>query len=237
MLHRRLVTQRLGGVGARRALGRQGGPRVPARPGRDLRPLAAVACSVLLLTGCSSIDDQDVLTDDGRTHSSEAPPFSGPWAAEFTSEYQEAESDFVRAVLEDEVITDQELSEMRDRFAECLSAYAITDVVLDDDGSVSLTYPDGADSDTVNDQVLGCSKESGELQIGALHSWIRRNPDNQDENTIMAACLVRKGVVDSSYGADEYAEDYADDDFPYTDPTAGETALLDCNADPLGLYE
>ncbi|GAB2985440.1 hypothetical protein [Frigoribacterium salinisoli] len=203
----------------------------------DPRAVVAAACSVLLLTGCSSIDDQDILTDDGRTSSSDAPLFSGPWAAEFTSAYQEAESDFVRAVLEDELITDQELSEMRDKFTECLSAYALTDVVFDDDGSFSLNEPDDADFDTVNDQVHGCSVESGELEIGALHSWIRRNPDNQDENTIMAACLVRKGVVEPSYSADQYAEDYADDDFPYTDPTAGEEADLECNADPLGLYE
>jgi len=151
--------------------------------------------------------------------------------------YQTAESDFVRAVLEDELITDQELSEMRSAFTECLSAYAITDVALDDDGTFSLTAPDGADPDTVKDQVDGCGKESGESEISALHSWIRRNPDNQDENTIMAACLVRKGVVAPSYSADEYAEDDADDDFPYADPTAGEEAHRVCNADPLGLFE
>jgi len=151
--------------------------------------------------------------------------------------YQRAESDFVRAVLQDEVITDQELSETRDRFAECLSAYAITDVVHDDDGSFSFTEPEGADYDTVNDQVDGCGKDSGEEQISALHSWIRRNPDNQDENTIMAACLVRKGVVAPSYSADEYAEDDADDDFPYADPSAGEEAHRVCDRDPLGLDE
>jgi len=207
------------------------------RAPRELRAVAVITCTVFLLTGCSTSGQDDGIVNDGAASPGDTPAFSGPWAAEFTSEYQEAESDFVRAVLEDELITDQELSEMRDKFTECLSAYALTDVVFDDDGSFSLNEPDGADFDTVTDQVHGCSVESGEVEIGALHSWIRRNPDNQDENTIMAACLVRKGVVDPSYSADEYAEDYADDDFPYTDPTAGEEADLECNADPLGLYE
>lgn len=216
---------------------------------RSVQISSVLLCSALVLSGCSGgggSSQQSDLLDAGNSSEEHPPPseftgetpdFSGPWAEEFTLEYQRAESDFVRTVLADEVITDQELSETRDKFTECMEAYGFTNISFDADGGFEFYPGEGADDEAVDDQVHECSEMSGESSIGALHSWIRRNPDNQDEATIMAACLVRKKVVEPSYSAEHYADDAPEEDFPFFDGIAGQVAFHECNADPLGLFE
>jgi len=196
----------------------------------------------LSLISCSDPREEDILIhgEDSLANNpislEDVPDFSGPWASQFTEEYIRAESDFVREVLADEKITDQELAEMRSKFTECLMGYGFTEISFEPSGGFSLKDLTGMDDELSNDRVLECSNESGESSVGALHSWIRRNPDNLDEHEIMAACLVRKGVVDPSYGAKDYTESFDTESFPYFDQAAGEAARRSCNLDPLGLY-
>lgn len=199
--------------------------------------VAALAFGLAFLTACSATSSSSAATGAAGTVSGDIPSFTGPWAAEFAAEYRNTDSDFVRLILANENITDQELAEVRDRFTECLSAYGFSDVSFEDDGAFGFDAPEGSDSDVVNDQVLMCSVESGESSVGALHSLVRRNPERLDESTIMAACLVRKDAVDPSYGAEEYARDLPGASFPYLAGSAGQAAFQQCSADPLGLFE
>jgi len=202
-----------------------------------------LACATALaVAGCSNSVDTSALkkttTALDNTSVGDVPIFSGPWASDFTSEYTNANnSDFVREILRDEKITDQELAEVRDRNRRCLSAHGFTAIRFHDDGTQELTAPIDADSDVVNKKATQCSDESGDISVGALYSWMRRNPENLDEHTIMATCLVRKGIVDPSYTAQDYARDLPEQSFPYTDPARGETMFRECHADPLERFK
>lgn len=162
---------------------------------------------------------------------------TGPWAKEFATAYENAGSDFARQILSDGQITDHEVVEMRNKFTQCLSGHGFTEIEFEEDGAFTLKPPEKGERRTHEKQVEGCSIAAGEDVVGALASGVRRNPENLDENTIIAACLVRKGVVAKDYSAEDYARDAARDHYAYQDPVAGPDALLACDADPLGLFE
>lgn len=204
------------------------------RRGGRAATASAVVFLVSVLTGCSAS-----VEGSGPSRSSasgQVPEFEGLWAAEFTSAYGRASSAFERSILADGRITDQELAEVRDKFTVCLSAFGFTGLRFEDSGEFQFDAPEGADADTTNDQVKDCSTEAGEATIGSLHSWIRRNPENQDEGTIMAASLVRKGVVDPSYTAADYVDDAPTESFPFVTGKPGPVVFQECSLDPLGLY-
>jgi hypothetical protein len=134
------------------------------------------------------------------------------------------------------MITDQELAEVRDRFDACLTSHGFSNIKHSEDGGYEFTMSEGTAQDVMEQQTSECSEEAGENAIGALYSFIRRNPQNLDEATIMAACLVRKAVVDPAYSAKDYAQDAPDQSFPYLPGVDGEAAFNDCNSDPSGLY-
>ncbi|KQT96277.1 hypothetical protein [Sanguibacter sp. Leaf3] len=197
---------------------------------------AVLACALLVTaTACDSSDG--ATSGQSAQTAQELPTFSGPWAGEFTEAFTGASAEFVRTILSDGLITDQELSETRDRFSGCLTAFGITEITFDANGAFSFTAPDDAEQGSVEDHVSTCSAESGEDTVGALHSWVRRNPENLDEATILAACLVREGVVDPSFSAEDYTN--ADGDLPLLESVSaglGQAAFMLCNNDPLGLF-
>ncbi|QBE48023.1 hypothetical protein [Leucobacter triazinivorans] len=201
--------------------------------------LVAVCGAVLFLSGCSGVDPGGSASAAGTgpsAASGSAPEFDGPWASTFSSMYERAGSDFERQVLSDGKVTDQEYAETLDRFTECLSAYGHYDIDFGDDGGFTFNSPKGSNDDEGVAQVEQCSKESGEGGINALYHWMKRNPENLDESTIMAACLVRKGAVDPSYSATDFDQNQAVEDFPYLSGH-GRNDLVECSTDPLGLFE
>ncbi|WP_133960495.1 hypothetical protein [Rathayibacter sp. PhB151] len=124
---------------------------------------------------------------------------------------------------------------MIDRFTRCVAdlGYGIDEYALD--GSFHLTFAPDTDADAADEEVKGCSRSSGETEIGALSSWTRRNPDRADETTLMVECLSRSGVVPSSYSTSDYANDVARDDYPFAEEDAGREALQRCRVDPVGV--
>ncbi|QIM18290.1 hypothetical protein G7066_05815 [Leucobacter coleopterorum] len=200
-------------------------------------PLVGAICvTALLLSGCASTEVDGSSKKQVGTEESDVPDFSGPWATNFSAAYAAAESDFERSVLEDEKITDQELAETLDRFTTCLEAYGHYDIKIKEDSSFTFQSPENAESKETEKQVTQCSAESGEQHISSLHAFIRINPDNLDVDTIMAACLVKKGAVDPSYSAADFALDAPGQTFPYLSGH-GASDFTDCNADPLGLFD
>jgi hypothetical protein len=195
--------------------------------------LAALAVSVLLITGCAGTSQP---THKPTSKSAPVPEFTGPWANEFRDAYQDATTKFERTVLEDENISDQELSEVRSKLKQCLVSSGFSDIHFSDDGSNQLALPDSVSQEEADRREESCEVRSGDKTIGALYSWIRRNPKNLDEDKIMAECLVRKKVVDRSYSAKDYKNDSPTQSFPFI-KSGGSAAFDQCVADPLGLFE
>lgn len=196
-----------------------------------------IAIAILALAGCGSPSDPSAgaVTQSaaGISHESGPPSFDGPYAAEFADFYSRATSDFVREVLWDGQITDAEFAEMTDRFSSCLADQGITFLGFNPDGGLRTSVAqNGGDTHAI---VSDCSRSSGEDFIGALHSMLVTNPDDRDWSTIVAECLVKKGVVPSDYSAADFAQDEAKfADFESVTPELRD-ALLACTSDPLGL--
>lgn len=187
---------------------------------------ALVAVTSLLVAGCgptgSSADAVDV------------PPFDGPYAAEFAAFYADSQSEFARQAIADEEITDAEYAEMEQKFRTCLEGEGVTFSGFEPDGSYEASpLPGGGDPYEV---VKACERESGADTVGALHDIMAQNPQNLDVPTIMAECLVGKGVAPAGYSADDYL---ADMEGRFSDLAALTTevrdALTTCSSDPLGL--
>ncbi|MCJ1699388.1 hypothetical protein MT356_06620 [Rathayibacter festucae] len=209
---------------ARPPQGRPGGPI-----GRTLVALGAAL--ILGLTACTS-----AATPDGQSEPAlGTPAFSGPWASEFAAAYDRATDDFTRSVIEDGVVSEQERAEMIDRFTRCVAdlGYGVDEYALD--GSFHLTFAPDTDADAAYEEVKGCSRSSGETEIGALSSWTHRNPERADETTLVVECLARSGVVPTSYSTSDYANDVPRDEYPFAEEDAGREALQRCRVDPVGV--
>lgn len=196
--------------------------------------IGAIGSAALLLVGCAPHAHE--AQGESSSRSGPAPNFSGPWAADFASAFERAASDFEREVLADGTLTDQELSESRERFSDCLRSFGFSEISFGSGSDFEFMAADDSDPDVVNGQVEDCQASSGQGAIGALHEWVHRNPDNLDENTIMAACLVGAGAVDPSYDAQRYAADMADPDFPNVE-SFDLIPFQECHNDPLGLFK
>ncbi|QHC61351.1 hypothetical protein GSU69_00600 [Rathayibacter festucae] len=199
--------------------------------GACARAAAALVLAVSgLLAGCADTRVEEARPVDG-------PAFSGPWAAEFRSYFDDAASDFERGVLADGEITDQEYSEMTDRFSGCLEAAGFDFSGFGRDGSYSATPLSPVDPDTSRQVTDDCGVESGERTIGALYTWITRNPENVDEASIVVDCLHRKGLVDAGYTAEDWTRENAVSSLPASIPADRKGEYEECAGDPLGLVD
>lgn len=185
----------------------------------------ATLLTILAVSACGGPTAQ---TDSGA---GDAPAFSGPYAAEFEEYYTTTESDFVRSALADEVISDAEYAEMVDRFDRCLADQGIDFLGFEPNGSYRAgPAPEGVDSYAA---IAACSTESGHDTIGVIHDLMYANPDNEDTFELMAECLVRLGVKESGYTAEDYAQE-SESTFTQFDTLSEEVkeALFTCSEDP-----
>lgn len=198
-------------------------------------PLSVCAIvSFAALCGCASQPASSTESRPSDVNIS-VPEFSGPWAADFTSAFRMASSDFERKALSDGTISDAEFAEVENRFISCLKAGGVTSTGFNPDGSLEFGFPPSLGPDKANKIADGCSASSGRDTVGSLYFATRRNPQNLDEAKIAAACLERKGVVPRGYDASDYKRDVPDMAFPFPDQDEGRKALEACSDDPLGL--
>ena len=198
---------------------------------RRFAAAALAACSPLLVA-CGTSQSAGSSAAEGA--GAEVPLFDGPYAAEFAAFYADAASEFARQAIADEEIADAEYAEMEEKFRTCLDGEGVTFSGFEPDGSYEASHlPDGGDPYEV---VKVCERESGADTVGALHDIMASNPANLDVPTIMAECLVGKGVVPAAYSADDYV---TDTEGRFSDLAALTTelrdALMTCSDDPLGL--
>jgi hypothetical protein len=200
-------------------------------PGGHARAAAALVLAVSgLLAGCADAQVEETTPVDG-------PAFSGPWAAEFRSFSEDAASDFERGVLADGEITDQEFSEMTERFSTCLEDAGFAFSGFGPGGSYSATPLSPVDPETSQRATDDCSVQTGEGSIGALRAWITRNPENADTASIMVDCLHRKGLVDAGYTAEDWTRENAVSSLPASVPADRKGEYEECSDDPLGLID
>lgn len=137
------------------------------------------------------------------------PEFTGPYAAEFKAAYVNSTSDLQRKVLQDGRISEAEMAALADAMNQCVARYGISGYAFDPDGSDSAPVPPGWTADQVLDVLDACTSATmGEVL--PLYQRLHRNPQNQDEASAMAECLVRVGLAPAGYTADDYRRDTPD---------------------------
>jgi len=121
----------------------------------------------LVLSSCSSpsIDGDktnvDVLTD------SDSPVFEGAYKTEFFQTWEEFPDPFIRGVIQDEQVTDQEWVEIVDRFRICLEGHGLSLDEYQEDGAYSFSLGVN-DVETGNKYADECEYISGVAPIGRL---------------------------------------------------------------------
>lgn len=158
------------------------------------------------------------------------PAFSGPYAAELAEAWRASDSGFVRAVIADGKVSDQEWAELGMRMTECLDDSGLDFVGFSDDGSyrVGPSKVTGEDLTRVLD---GCERSTGEVWIHGLRLSMSTNPENVPVEQIMTECLIRNGAVGPDYTEEQFARDSPTQSFPFMG-TSKEAAYRRCNDDP-----
>jgi hypothetical protein len=163
---------------------------------------------------------------------------SGPWAQEFQQAYDAADASFMREVLRDGAVSDQEYSEVVARYTACMADLGITlKENPPSEGGFSYTFPPTISNENAHAAETRCSEQSGESVIGALYHLAKRNPQHLDENQIVYDCLLGTGTIDTSYTVEDFTADYVAQSFPFVDDPEAMGALATCDADPLGLLQ
>lgn len=188
----------------------------------------------LLLGGCAepapSATDLPVVVTPSSAPTGAVPAFTGPFAAELRDAWLKSNSDFVRGVVEDQVISDQEWAELSTRMSTCFSRFGIEFRGFGDDGTYS-TGPTPYEGDQLEKVLSGCENESGEIWIHGLKLAMSNNPRNEPVEEVMTACLIRNGAVDTSYTEEAFLRDNPSLSFPFMG-TEREEIFWKCNSNP-----
>lgn len=190
------------------------------------------ACSMLLVACAPGVPTS---SEASSAHAGPVPKFSGPWASDFRTAYQDASSEFERKALADGKISDGEFAEMENGFKTCLEGHQITFSGFKRGGGYDFHYGEGMNADGANAAADACSASSGLDTVGSLYFGMQRNPQKLNESTIVASCLVKKGAVPAGYSASDYTRDSPTESYPFTSKAAGDKALNECTSDPLDL--
>lgn len=148
-----------------------------------------------LMSGCSG---SSVPAGSMGTDASVDP--ADPWSAEFDKLATGSSSEFVVGIVADHEITFGEYTESQDRYVTCLEEAGLhPQVSREPDGLVVVGVPtDEADSESAD----ACYLE-WDGGVGSLYTQIWNNPNHVEITDLVAACLVRAGLVESGFtGAD-----------------------------------
>jgi len=137
-------------------------------------------------------------------HLASPPPSDGhPYQARFDELRADAESDFVRTLLEDGTITEAEFEEALHSEVQCLRDAGLNPVIETDDLDVKyIAMP----SDEVGAQGETNCWEKWDGGIVDLYPEMRRNPNNVTQYDLWAACLVQQGLVPAGLTGDQLRE-------------------------------
>lgn len=204
-------------------------PRSP----HPTRGTAAALVSLLALSlaaACSDAvaDDAPSTAATGAPDASDgAPEFSGPWADDIAHTYEELGTDFSRTALADSAISDVEYQEGMALIQECYDAAGFT-VEYDKYGFETVTSV-GGEEDPM-DVMNRCAFADGGVAV--LYQQMKANPENVEQETLVAECLVREGVVEPGFTGQDFTEVMDSGEVPWS-PV--DERIEPCFKDPLGL--
>jgi hypothetical protein len=194
---------------------------------RSAPRIGIAALVAISLAGCAGPANQPTQVQAGSEIAE--PAFSGPFADEYTEAWRSVDSEVVRAVIKDELITDQEWSQVLASLTTCLADKGITIDAYNDDGSYEADVANKG-GESLNQIMGGCEDESGEAWIGYIYRAQTVNPDNVPEPELITGCLIRNGAVPPSYTVEKYLENAPGFEFPFLNEHGYET-FEKCNAD------
>ena len=124
---------------------------------------------------------------------------------------REHATDFEKSVLADDIFTEAEIFEYRDRLSSCVAQDSDFELVYDVNFGSYYVLPgsapgdDPAISQQQNERVQECFAQVGEQLIG-LYQYLYMNPDKADKEAEIVACLQRHNFVPASYTKENYLE-------------------------------
>lgn len=162
---------------------------------------------LMLLCACGSSDV--IGSDDGP-----AVDPNHPYAVEFMSSYARATTPLVKNMLKDGEISEAEINEFADLFAQCMADKGLDWSWSIGEGETVLL---GKDSDITTDQMLEreqqCYDETDYMNIMPLYTLINgSNPDNlssDDFNKQVLQCLKDNDLIDRNMDPDYFLSFYS----------------------------
>jgi hypothetical protein len=124
---------------------------------------------------------------------------TSPYAEDIKAASSHATTDFERNVLADGQITRAEYEEAVQKLVACAEGNGKTVITHDQSGLYSYEVP-GGDPDDV---MLTCGKGTTMI-IEGLYSQMVQNPDREDLNVLLAACLVRSGLASADFSGEDF---------------------------------
>lgn len=153
--------------------------------------IAGAVAMGTLLAGCSGVGAPQ-------------PETQSPWAEAF-AEAMATESAFVRSVLADGEVTAEEFGEAQSRVVQCLKDGGISANYRTDEWGQSLLTITGTLSEEQRDVELSCEEQwMGSIQ--SLYWGMLTNPQRLKPSDAVAACLVRRGLVDEGFSGKDWDE-------------------------------
>jgi hypothetical protein len=152
---------------------------------------------------------------------------TGPWADEFQRYYAEAKTDIGRSMLADGRVSDMEFAEAMSIIEECYANDGFT-VEYDEYGFETVTATTGTE-DPLDEMGKCAFADDGAV---VLFYQVQANPDNTDQETLIAECLGRAGLVERGFSREDFIAATETEKLPWdrADPLSAE-----CFRDPLGL--
>jgi len=185
---------------------------------------AVVALAATALSGCASTTDRPA-SAPSPVFSGHVPAFSGPWAAEFERAYRSTTSDIVHRILAKGSITDRDYAAVSGAYERCMANKGFPTRVT---GPAGEAETQGGEESLKADEAC-----NGDFAvIASLRANILRNPQHLNEDEIVAACLVDKGLAPKSYTVKDYETNLQSQSFPFS---IDDPRFTKCTTDPLGL--
>ncbi|SKC62003.1 hypothetical protein [Okibacterium fritillariae] len=157
--------------------------------------------------------------------------FTGPWALEFDEALSSAEDPTSKDILSDGLITADELTRVEQEFAACALTLGFEVRAFTPGGGYTQDgAPESFDPSDPGEEFLACS--GSYESVSPLFWSIARNPAHEPEQSIMAACLVDRGLAPEGYSSKDFDRDRRSGAYPFS---KNDAIFLDCAADPLGL--
>ncbi|MDR2619605.1 MAG: hypothetical protein LBC29_00500, partial [Propionibacteriaceae bacterium] len=132
--------------------------------------------------------------------------------AEFAQAYEYAPTEFVRDVVRDGVVSAAEMAESQSRVLECIaqSGLGITAYYLDNGfGLAELTFAaaeNRIDAIDKQQEIVADCEFKWMTYIGIIYYGMMTNPNHENWDDLVAACLVRKGLVPEGFNGRDYVD-------------------------------